>query len=139
LATLTSGHKVTGNLALPMARAGGYNAAVGDIVRMTANYTVNKITAVDQLPVGQVIVANVRRGVITTEDITVEMRGDHVDILVAGTGGVTAGSLVEIAADGRAINSAAMATTPAGAMRYYVYGIALTGATVGLNVDVMPL
>lgn len=138
MATLTSGHKVTGNLALPMARAGGYNAAVGDIVRLTANYTVNKVTAVDQLPVGQVIVPNLRRGIVTTDDITVEMRGDHIDILVAGAT-VTAGSLVEIDATGRAINSAAMATTPAGAMRYYVYGLALTGATVGLNIDVMPL
>lgn len=139
MATLTSGHKVTGSLALPMARAGGYNAVVGDIVRLTAAYTVNKVSATTHIPVGQVIVANVRRGVVTAEDITVEMRGDHIDILVSG-GTVTPGQFVGIDATGRAVDLAPLATTPAGALSAYVYGIALTGAgAAGVNVDVMPL
>lgn len=137
MATLTSGNKISGNLALTFARAGGYNAVVGDIVRLTAAYTVNKVSATTQVPVGQVIVANVRRGTVTGEDITVEMRGDHVDILISGAV-VTAGSYVGIDATGRAVDMAG----PAGAAgtSVNVYGIALTGAgAAGTNVDVMPL
>ncbi len=134
MATLTSGGKITGQLGLTCARQVGYDAVVGDVVYLTASYTVNKVNSVAgppyQIPIGQIIVQNKRRGVTTTDDVTVEARGDHVDILVAG--GTVAVGPVKIDATGRVVQ----ANTEGDAQ---FYGIALNSATVGLSVDVMPL
>lgn len=136
MTTFTSGGKISAHVALTM--QAGSALTFGDPIKITGDYLCDKADS-SHAAIGYVITPNVARGTGSLAgtypqsqvpgDVAVEVRGFGVGVVVAGSGGVTAGDAIKVVAGAY--------VTGTNAQDVSFVGWALTTAAAAANFDIL--
>lgn len=129
MASKTKARIVSAGITKPFAPKSGYTAVVGDKVKISADFEVDAVAAATDVYVGEVL--HIEAGADNAAQVlTVELRGDKVDVLIANGAGVSAGDLIKLNSKDGGIPfvSVAFGNATTGDPAEILYAIALEAA-----------